>query len=227
MCWKQHKQQRARTLILVHMLVNGLPPHQCIYLITPYQDHAPRQVWDVTASNGAASRSIDLPGHRSDVRAAVLSQDASLLVTASNDAIKLWNPHTGACLRTAASGYGLCGLFAPGGRHVVLGTKEGAMEVFEVASGTMTARIADAHGGAVWSMAALPDGGGFVSGGADRKVVVWEWAVEEGGGVTAHRARELELTDDVLCVRVSGDGTCLDSGQWCSGAVCGGAVVQW
>ena len=42
-----------------------------------------------------------------------------------------------------------------------------------------------AHGGAVWSLAALPDGSGFVSGSADHDVKFWEWdaaAVPEGGG---------------------------------------------
>lgn len=38
---------------------------------------------------------------------------------------QVWNPITGACLSTMDSGYGLCCLFAPGGRHVVLGTKVG------------------------------------------------------------------------------------------------------
>lgn len=37
--------------------------------------------------------------------------------------VKLWNPSTGASLRTVESGYGLCALFAPGGRHAVVGTK--------------------------------------------------------------------------------------------------------
>ncbi len=34
-----------------------------------------------------------------------------------------------------------------------------------------------AHGGAVWSLAALPDGSGFVSGSADHDVKFWEWEI--------------------------------------------------
>ncbi len=38
-------------------------------------------------------------------------------------AAQVWSAHTGACLSTMESGYGLSVLFAPGNRHVVLGTK--------------------------------------------------------------------------------------------------------
>ena len=62
---------------------------------------------------------------------------------------QVWNPRTGACLRTMESGYGLCALFVPGNRHAVVGTKEGTLELFDVATG---ARLAceQAHTGAVW-----------------------------------------------------------------------------
>lgn len=73
------------------------------------------------------------------------------------------------------------------------------------------------------SLAALPDGSGFVSGSADKDVKFWEWdlvaagapaadgAAPEGAGSrlgVAH-ARTLKMTDDVLCVRVSPDGRLL------------------
>ena len=37
--------------------------------------------------------------------------------------VKVWNPRTGACLRSIDAGYGLCAVWAPGNRHAVLGTK--------------------------------------------------------------------------------------------------------
>ena len=34
-----------------------------------------------------------------------------------------------------------------------------------------------AHTGPIWSLAALPDGSGFVSGSADHDVKFWEWEI--------------------------------------------------
>jgi U3 small nucleolar RNA-associated protein 12 len=113
--------------------------------------------------------------------------------------------------------------------------------------------VEQAHQGAVWSLALLPDKSGFVSGSADKTVKVWTWTVTAvpveapsviaaaGEGVTgdkpkgkkAKRAaaeaaaaaaaappvtkkvlgvtctRQLEMAEDVLCVRVSPDGRLL------------------
>ena len=66
---------------------------------------------------------IEQAGHRADIRSVSLSADDSLLLSASNAAVKVWNPQSGACLATMDSGYGLCSLFAPGNSHAVLGTK--------------------------------------------------------------------------------------------------------
>ena len=53
---------------------------------------------------------------------------------------------------------------------------------------------------------------GFVSGSAAKEVKFWEWAiVEQQAGqarqLTVNNTRTLEMTDDVLCVRISPNGT--------------------
>jgi U3 small nucleolar RNA-associated protein 12 len=75
------------------------------------------------------------------------------------------------CLRTVESGYGLCGLFVPGNRQAVVGTKGGALELFDVGASSLIKSV-DAHTGAVWSIAADPKGTGFVSASADHDVKV-------------------------------------------------------
>lgn len=125
----------------------------------------------------------------------------------------MWNASTGACLTTIDSGYGLSVLFAPGNRHAVLGTKEGTLEVFHLGAAERVHVEEGAHEGAVWSLAALPDNTGFVSGSADKTVKFWQWSVVVGrDGAQSLRivhVRTLRMADDVLCVRVSPDGKLL------------------
>ena len=87
-----------------------------------------------SATAGAVSepvktRALEAAGHRADVRAVALSPDDGTLVSCSHKGVKVWNPEVGACLRSVEGGYGLCAAFAPGGRHVVVGTKSGALEL--------------------------------------------------------------------------------------------------
>ncbi|PNW77485.1 hypothetical protein CHLRE_10g438700v5 [Chlamydomonas reinhardtii] len=178
------------------------------------------EVVDVSSESPeyATSSRLELPGHRSDVRCLALSPDDSALLTGSSDALKLWNPRTGACLATMDSGYALSVLFVPGNKFAVLGTKAGSLEVYDLGAATRVHVEEGAHGGAVWSLAALPDKSGFVSGGADKSVKFWQWSVvttagagAEGGGRSLRLAhsRTVAMADDVLSVRVSPDGRLL------------------
>jgi U3 small nucleolar RNA-associated protein 12 len=135
---------------------------------------------------------------------------------------QIWNPKSGACLRSVECGYGLCAAFAPGARHALVGTKSGGLVLLDVAAATVT-RTLPAHGGPVWSLALQPDGEGFATGGGDKEVKFWEFsmALPERDADTpppgpsdpplaktlsARHMRTLRLTDDVLCVRFSPDG---------------------
>lgn len=78
--------------------------------------------------------SLDIPGHRTDVRTLCLSSDDQILASASNGGhvgkpisvplmffvgtLKLWNVKTTACIRTMDCGYAVCSTFLPGDRHV-------------------------------------------------------------------------------------------------------------
>ena len=114
------------------------------------------QVWHIKDEEVSRLHGLDSPGHRSDIRTVALSSDDSLLLSGSNNEVKIWNPRSGACLRTIEAGYGLCALFAPGNRHAVVGTKEGTLDVLDVGASSRLQSV-EAHAGAVWSLAALPD----------------------------------------------------------------------
>lgn len=167
---------------------------------------------------------LDQLGHRSGVRCCALSSDDGVLMTASAEHVKVWNTRSRACVRTLESGYALCGAFAPGDRHVLIGTKAGAVELYDIAAAECTQSVV-AHEGAVWTLDMRPDQRGFVTGGAGREVKFWEFELvpvdaaalssTSGGGNAANagakrlaivHTRTLQLTDDVLAVKHSPDG---------------------
>ncbi|WOL09865.1 WD repeat-containing protein 3 isoform X1 [Canna indica] len=157
--------------------------------------------------------SIELHGHRSDIRSVTLSSDNDLLMSTSHNAVKIWNPTTGACLRTIESGYGLCSSFVPGNRYALVGTKSGTLEIIDVGSGSST-EVIEAHTGSIRSIVPIPDenggvsGHGFVTGSADHDVKFWEYQLlqkpdSDSKQLTVTNVRTLKMNDDVLAVAIS------------------------
>ena len=97
-------------------------------------DIPPPQKSKVQIPEASRIYSLDIPGHRTDVRTLCLSSDDQLLASASNGrhvgkpvntplmfragTLKLWNVKTTACVRTMDCGYAVCSTFLPGDRHV-------------------------------------------------------------------------------------------------------------
>lgn len=72
---------------------------------------------------------LDLQGHRTDVRAVAVSSDGSMVASVSHGLVKAWSSRTRQCVRSVPCGFGLSVVFAPGDRHLLLGTKEGNLQV--------------------------------------------------------------------------------------------------
>ncbi|KAM0754199.1 WD40 repeat-like protein [Meredithblackwellia eburnea MCA 4105] len=179
---------------------------------------------------------LDLAGHRSDVRALAVSSDDVLLASASTGAVKIWNIKTTKCIRTLECGYALCCTFLPGDRHLVVGTKAGEILLFDLSSSSLLETF-EAHTGPVWSLDVRPDSRGLVSGSGDKDIKFWEFEVREvraevdgndadavGDGaddgedkaqpgmarvLTMAHTKTLKMTDDVLAVKYSPDGRLL------------------
>ncbi|KAE8150303.1 hypothetical protein BDV25DRAFT_172250 [Aspergillus avenaceus] len=160
---------------------------------------------------------VDIPGHRTDIRSVALSSDDRMLASASNGSLKVWNVRTQSCLRTLECGYALCSAFLPGDKIVVVGNKDGQLEVFDIASSTLLDTIS-AHDGPVWSLHVHPDGKSLVSGSADKSAKFWNFQVvqEEIPGTkrTTPRlklvhTRTLKVSDDILNLRFSPDSRLL------------------
>ncbi|EPE26792.1 WD40 repeat-like protein [Glarea lozoyensis ATCC 20868] len=161
--------------------------------------------------------SVDLPGHRADVRSLALSSDDRMLASASNGGLKIWNVRTSSCIRTFECGYALCVAFLPGDKIVVVGTKSGDLELFDVASAAMLDTV-KAHESAVWTLQVHPDGRSLASGSADKTSKFWNFEIVQedipGTKRTTPRlrlahTRTLKVSDDILSLRFSPDARLL------------------
>ena len=157
--------------------------------------------------------SVDMPGHRTDVRSLALSSDDRMLASASNGALKIWNTRTQSCIRTLECGYALCATFLPGDKIVIVGNRNGELEIFDIASSTLIDTV-KAHEGPIWTFHVHPDGKSIATGSADKSSKFFNFEViqEEIPGTTrmtprfklAH-TRTLKVSDDILSLRFSPD----------------------
>ncbi|KAF4108985.1 WD repeat-containing protein 3 [Onychostoma macrolepis] len=159
---------------------------------------------------GTKTSRLALSGHRTDVRTLAFSSDNIAILSASGETVKVWNRSTLQIIRTMGCEYALCSLFVPGDRQIILGTKRGKIQIFDLASGSLL-EMTDAHDGALWSMCLSPDQRGIVTGGADKTVKFWDFELikdQDSGNnkrLTVKHTRTLQLDEDVLCVRYSPD----------------------
>ncbi|ROT37270.1 WD40 repeat-like protein [Sodiomyces alkalinus F11] len=197
-------------------LVVGTTNNQLEYYTIPTKEHGSKSKKD-DVPDYTRSLAVELPGHRTDVRSVSLSSDDKMLATAANGSLKIWNIKTQTCIRTFECGYALCCAFLPGDKVVVVGTKGGELELFDVASASLLDSVS-AHEGAVWSLQVHPDGKSMVSGSADKTAKFWTFRIvqEEILGTTRTtprlklaQSRILKVADDVLSVRFSPDAKLL------------------
>lgn len=157
------------------------------------------------------AESIQLAGHRSDVRALSFSSDNTGILSVSGETIKVWGRTSQQCLRTMACDYGLCCSFLPGDRHCIVGTKTGKLQLFDIGAKTLIEEV-EAHAGPVWSLDIYSDHRGLVSGSGDKTVKFWDFDLisrDSNKSLTLVHTRTLEMGEDVLCVRVTPNGKLL------------------
>ena len=77
------------------------------------------------------------------------------------------------------------------------------LQIIDTASGEIVLCEEGVHAGPVWAVAVRPDGKGFVSGGADKFVRMWEFEMASTASTTISAAivRQLQMTKDVLSLR--------------------------
>ena len=121
---------------------------------------------------------IDHMGHRSDVRAVTLSRDGRMIATCGQEGVKIWSGTTFQCLRSAQSGYALCVVFAPGDQFLLVGSKDGAVEVIDALTAE-SVDVYDAHTAEVWAMSLCLKNTCLMTCSGDKCVKIWELGVSE------------------------------------------------
>ncbi|CAL9738297.1 U3 small nucleolar RNA-associated protein 12 [Monosporozyma servazzii] len=177
------------------------------YYSIPYEKREPTQ------PSPNKLYTIELQGLRNDIRTLDISDDNRLLATASNGLLKIWNTKTRLCIRTFECGYALTCKFLPGGLLVIIGTRDGELQLFDLASSTQLQNLTDAHDAAIWSLDVTSDGKRLVTGSADKTVKFWDFQLEQVAipgtsgkfetKLALHHDTTLELSDDILAVRIS------------------------
>jgi len=158
-----------------------------------------------TQLSGGAGACAAPAGHRAEPRAVALSGDDRLVVSVSDGEARVWSTATRQCTRSLSCGYGLCVAFVGANKHVAVGTKGGALQLFELATGELAWEDAAAHGGPIWSLDVAPGGGGLLTAGADKRVGTW--SLREGGGsASLVQEQSIETGDDAMCARFTPDG---------------------
>ncbi|EMG49810.1 DIP2 U3 small nucleolar RNA-associated protein 12 [Candida maltosa Xu316] len=212
-CWTSNVKKLD---ILISLTNNSIEYHNIPVPENPKKSQ-PTDLYSVK------QHSIDLLGHRFDIRAMDISpEDNKLLATASNGELKIWNTRSYNVIRTFTleGGYALCCKFLPGGTLIVVGFKNGDLELYDLATSSLVDRVEKAHSlndeesAAIWSLDITPDGKTLVTGGNDKCVKFWNFKVEQDiipgtNNVISQlkfvHTQTLELNEDVLCVKISPD----------------------
>ena len=156
---------------------------------------------------------VEMSGHRTDVRSLALSSDDRMLASASNGSLKIWNMRTQSCIRTLECGYALCASFLPGDKIVIVGNRNGELEIFDIASSTLIDTV-KAHEGPVWTLNVHPGGRSMATGGADKSAKFYDFNIIQEGILGTERTsprfklahtRTLKVSDDILSLRFSPD----------------------
>uniref|UniRef100_A0A0E0CVA4 Small-subunit processome Utp12 domain-containing protein n=1 Tax=Oryza meridionalis TaxID=40149 RepID=A0A0E0CVA4_9ORYZ len=192
------------------------PPKGCLATLSLSLNNNMLETYSVDNENVSKMYSIEMHGHRSDIRSLALNSEDNLLMSTSHNAVKIWNPSTGDCLRTIDSDYGLCSAFVPGNRYALVGTKSGTLEIIDINSGS-SIEVIEAHAGSIRSIVLIPneDGTagarGFVTGSADHDVKFWEYQLMQKSDTDSKQlsvtnVKTLKMNDDVLAVTISPTG---------------------
>ncbi|CAG9323269.1 unnamed protein product [Blepharisma stoltei] len=156
-----------------------------------------------TAASFELISTLDREGHRSSARTLSLSQDNWNLLSGSGESLKIWDLKTQTCISTLECDYALTSLFLPGDRFVIIGTRSGLLQAFDILSHEKIFEK-KGHEGSVWSICLFPSSLVLISGGADHDLKFWQIRLQPEFKLKLTEV--FSLKDEILSVKCSPDG---------------------
>lgn len=149
---------------------------------------------------------LDKEGHRKAPRSIALSRDGNTLLSTGDGHLNVWNVATRSCIRSMEySDHGVSALLIGAeGYHAIVGSKSGALSLFDVRTGNLLFEAPDAHAAEIWSMCLdgeTYDANLLITGSADKKVRFWDVSEIHLGKLTL--VKTMEHGNEVLCVRAA------------------------
>ena len=134
------------------------------------------RLWDVRTGRLRATLLEQEDSGRPDAVALAFSSDGSILATAENSRLLLWDVQTRRVLSELAGYKGRIEVlvFSPDSAVLVSGCSDGTMYLWDVDTGTLMSVI-KAHQYRILTLKFSPDGATLVSGGIDSTILVWDW----------------------------------------------------
>ncbi|OQV14099.1 WD repeat-containing protein 3 [Hypsibius exemplaris] len=210
---------------LLELQFTKLPPHKCggkifsLVFLKKAASEPPTLLLNL--GNSLRSVSIDvgdnllkeassvaLPAHRFDIRTSAITSDGNTIITSCSEHLRIWNREAMQCVHTIPCDYAVSSALIPGDRFLVLGSKNGKLELFDIIEGVMHVSI-QAHAGPVWGLCLYNDARkSIITGGEDKEVKFWDLdfgSPDSDRGMTLTCRKTVKMDDSVASVRLSPD----------------------
>lgn len=148
---------------------------------------------------------LDSLGHRSDCKAVTFNSEGSLFATSSKNDVKVWNPETGAMIRTIEIEEPTVLAFLTDDRGLLVADNAGHVHLIDLVTGEAI-DSSKAHEGAIRAMTIRPDNKGMMTGGSDKNIKFWEFKSSKNEmGIRMKMIKTLQLNDEITGLMYSPD----------------------
>ncbi|CAF3512285.1 unnamed protein product [Rotaria sp. Silwood1] len=157
--------------------------------------------------------SIEKSAHRTEVRCLAFSSDDMLIASGSGESLKIWNRHSCESIRTIPCDYALCCMFLPGDHLVLIGCKNGSLQIASLDSASIVETVqGHEENQSVWTMCMTPDRQSFLSGGSDKKIQFWNFELKDEKDDNSKKVRKrlsfeqkrsFDIGEDVLALKIT------------------------
>ncbi|KAF4758822.1 Dip2/Utp12 protein, partial [Perkinsus olseni] len=166
---------------------------------------------DSSAAAEKGRMSVVAKGHRQAVRYVSFSPDSTMLLSCSGESLRVWTAQsTKQCVRHIDNtGYVLCARWFAGNQHVVCGSKDGSLALYDLQTGECRCRrLASEEGQPLYGICDDPEEqDNFITVGADKTLRYYgtDFASleDEASIFVEDESKRLTLNDDGLCVALS------------------------